>query len=74
VPLEEVKESGELIAALFFERVFGQNFGRVVLPLAIAVSAAGNVMVVTFTLVSFPFHSILSFPQPSFCFLTPTFP
>jgi amino acid transporter len=61
VPLEEVKESGELIAALFFERVFGQNFGRVVLPLAIAVSAAGNVMVVTFTLVGFPFHSISLF-------------
>ena len=51
VPLEEVKKSGELIAALFFERVFGENFGRVVLPLAIAVSAAGNVMVVTFSLV-----------------------
>jgi amino acid transporter len=51
VPLNEVKESGELIAALFFERVFGQNFGRTVLPLAIAISAAGNVMVVTFTLV-----------------------
>lgn len=50
VPLEEVKESGELIAALFFERVFGE-FGKTVLPLAIAVSAAGNVMVVTFTLV-----------------------
>lgn len=54
VPLEEVKQSGELIAALFFERVFGENFGRTVLPLAIAISAAGNVMVVTFTLVGFP--------------------
>lgn len=51
VPLDEVKESGQLVAALFFERVFGRNFGRTVLPLAIAVSAAGNVMVVTFTLV-----------------------
>ncbi|PSS23471.1 hypothetical protein M430DRAFT_136435 [Amorphotheca resinae ATCC 22711] len=50
VPLAEVKQSGELIAALFFERVFGKSFGRTVLPLAIAVSAAGNVMVVTFTL------------------------
>ncbi|KUJ06561.1 amino acid transporter [Mollisia scopiformis] len=50
VPLEEVKESGELIAALFFERVFGEQFGKTILPLAIAVSAAGNVMVVTFTL------------------------
>lgn len=53
VPLEDVKNSGELIAALFFERVFGENFGRIVLPLAIAISAAGNVMVVTFTLVSY---------------------
>jgi hypothetical protein len=52
VPLDEVKESGQLIAALFFERVFGEKFGRTVLPLAIAISAAGNVMVVTFTLVS----------------------
>jgi amino acid transporter len=51
VPLDQVKESGELIAALFFECMFGQQFGRTVLPLAIAISAAGNVMVVTFTLV-----------------------
>ncbi|KAF7931151.1 uncharacterized protein EAE97_009360 [Botrytis byssoidea] len=50
VPLEEVKESGQLIAALFFVRVFGDVGGRILLPLAVAVSAAGNVMVVTFTL------------------------
>jgi amino acid transporter len=35
VPLEEVKESGQLIAALFFEQVFGEHFGRIVLPFAI---------------------------------------
>lgn len=52
VPLQEVKDSGELIAALFFEKVFGPSLGKTILPLAIAVSAAGNVMVVTFTLVS----------------------
>jgi len=50
VPIADIKESGELIAALFFERVFGAGFGNVFLPLAIAVSAAGNVMVVTFSL------------------------
>jgi amino acid transporter len=55
VPLEEIKESGELVAALFFEKVFGLKFGRTILPLAIATSAAGNVMVVTFTLVCFAF-------------------
>lgn len=59
VPLDQVKESGELIAALFFEHVFGKDFGRIVLPLAIAVSAAGNVMVVTFTLVCNPLSSRL---------------
>jgi amino acid transporter len=52
VPIEDIKNSGELIAALFFERVFGANVGRVLLPLAIATSAAGNVMVVTFSHVS----------------------
>jgi amino acid transporter len=52
VPIEDIKNSGELIAALFFERVFGAELGRVLLPLAIAISAAGNVMVVTFSHVS----------------------
>lgn len=52
VPLEEIKDSGELIAALFFERTFGPTVGRVFLPLAVATSAVGNVMVVTFSLVS----------------------
>lgn len=55
VPMEDIKASKELIAGLFFERVFGPHFGRSVLPLAIAVSAAGNVMVVTFALVSLSF-------------------
>jgi amino acid transporter len=52
IPLEQIKESKELIAALFFEKVFGTTVGKVVLPLAVALSGAGNVMVVTFALVS----------------------
>jgi amino acid transporter len=52
IPIEDIKESGELIAALFFERVFGTTIGSILLPLAVAISAAGNVMVVTFSLVS----------------------
>ena len=51
VPLEEINNSGELIAALFFEKIFGTSVGSTVLPILVAVSAAGNVMVVTFTLV-----------------------
>ncbi|KXT03392.1 hypothetical protein AC578_3942 [Pseudocercospora eumusae] len=48
VPLEEIKTSGELVAALFFERVFGDAVGRQILPIMVAISAAGNVMVVVF--------------------------
>ncbi|KAJ5564356.1 low-affinity methionine permease [Penicillium frequentans] len=51
VPLDEIKNSGELVGALLFERLFG-NIGSTLFPLAIAISAAGNVMVVTFALVS----------------------
>ncbi|KNG87202.1 putative methionine permease [Aspergillus nomiae NRRL 13137] len=50
VPLDEIKNSGELVAGLLFERLFGAHVGRVLFPLAIAISAAGNVMVVTFAL------------------------
>ncbi|KAF7543870.1 hypothetical protein G7Z17_g10392 [Cylindrodendrum hubeiense] len=58
VPVEEIRDSGELIAALFFERLFGESLGRRVLPLAVALSAAGNVMVVTFAMVRpFELHS-----------------
>ncbi|KAK6532040.1 hypothetical protein TWF694_003203 [Orbilia ellipsospora] len=41
---EDVKNSGELIAGLFFQKVFGENIGRRVLSLAVAISTAGNVM------------------------------
>ena len=51
VPLAEIKHSQELIAALFFQRVFGAGFGNVFLPLAIALCSAGNVMVSVFALV-----------------------
>ena len=51
VPVDEIKASGELIAALFFERCFGLNVGKRLLPVAVALSGVGNVMVVTFALV-----------------------
>ncbi|KAK4126859.1 amino acid transporter [Parathielavia appendiculata] len=50
VPLEDIKLGGELVGALFFEQLFGQTLGRRLLSLAVALSAAGNVMVVTFSL------------------------
>ncbi|KAJ5703562.1 hypothetical protein N7493_011487 [Penicillium malachiteum] len=50
LPLNEIKESGELVGALLFERLFGNTIGSTLFPLVIGVSAAGNVMVVTFAL------------------------
>ncbi|KAG6999275.1 hypothetical protein G7Y79_00036g072310 [Physcia stellaris] len=50
IPLDEINASGELIAALFFKRLFGPNVGSVILPVMVAIAAAGNVMVVTFAL------------------------
>ncbi|EAW21048.1 putative methionine permease [Aspergillus fischeri NRRL 181] len=74
VPIEEIKNSGELVGALLFERVFGPHVGRTLFPLAIAISAAGNVMVVTFAWARvnqeiarqgfLPFSSMLSSSRP----------
>ncbi|CAI6342232.1 unnamed protein product [Periconia digitata] len=74
VPLDEIRESRELIAALFFERSFGPRLGKTVLPLAVALSGAGNVMVVTFALARLnqeiarqgflPFSKILASSKP----------
>jgi hypothetical protein len=54
VPVDDIKSSGELVAALFFRGVFGEQVGGKLLPLAVALSAFGNVMVVTFALASIP--------------------
>ncbi|CAO2649954.1 Nn.00g012460.m01.CDS01 [Neocucurbitaria sp. VM-36] len=45
VPAADIRESGELAAALFFEAVFGSKQARG-LPALIVVSAAGNIMAV----------------------------
>ncbi|KAF9690577.1 hypothetical protein EKO04_011330 [Ascochyta lentis] len=45
VPAAQIRESGELAAALFFEAVFGMKAAKG-LPALIAVSAAGNIMAV----------------------------
>ena len=63
VPLEEIEGSGELIAALFFQKLFGVSIGSKVLSILVAISAAGNVMVVTFSVVSPPPHPL---PFPNF--------
>lgn len=64
VPLEEIRQSKELIAALFFEKSFGPSWGKTALPLAVALSGAGNVMVVTFALVCCYSSHFYQFAKP----------
>lgn len=74
VPLDDIKSSGELVGALFFERVLGEGLGSALLPILIALSAAGNVMVTTFAQARinqeiarqgfFPFARALSSSKP----------
>lgn len=55
IPREEIQGSGQLIAALFFRRVFGPWFGVKVLPLLVALSCFGNLLAVTVGQVSHVF-------------------
>ncbi|ROT34487.1 hypothetical protein SODALDRAFT_321494 [Sodiomyces alkalinus F11] len=74
VPVGEIKNSGELIAALFFAKIFGAGLGSVLLPLAVALSAVGNVLVVAFAMARLkqeiarqgflPFSKLLSSNRP----------
>lgn len=47
IPREGIRDSGQLIAALFFRRVFGPAVGVKVLPLLVACSCFGNIIAVT---------------------------
>lgn len=51
IPLDIIKEKGEMAATEFFERIMGQNIGSTIVPFLIAFSVAGNVMVAVFSLV-----------------------
>lgn len=44
VPREEIRNSGQLIAALFFHHVFGDSWGAKVLPAMVALSTFGNIV------------------------------
>jgi amino acid transporter len=44
VPAEEIRNSGQLVAVLFFRRVFGESFGTKVFPLLVALSCFGNIV------------------------------
>ncbi|KZP26305.1 high-affinity methionine permease [Athelia psychrophila] len=44
VPLDTFRTSGQLIAAVFFESVYGEFAGRTVLPVFVALSSLGNIL------------------------------
>ncbi|WEJ92846.1 hypothetical protein PSN45_000304 [Yamadazyma tenuis] len=54
IPKQEIMSSGVLIAGIFFNKIFGQNITSRVLPLLIAVSNFGNVLVVSYA------HSVVN--------------
>ncbi|KAF9003971.1 amino acid transporter [Cyathus striatus] len=47
VPREEIRNSGQLVAAIFFRKVFGRTVGTKVFPLLVACSCFGNIIAVT---------------------------
>ncbi|KAF8273274.1 amino acid/polyamine transporter I [Lactarius quietus] len=44
VPLDEIKGSGQLLGALFFEHVFGGHWASKILPVLVAFSCVGNIV------------------------------
>jgi len=44
VPLDEIKGSGQLVALLFFQHVFGMHWASKVLPVLVALSCVGNIV------------------------------
>ncbi|KAG2369072.1 amino acid permease-domain-containing protein [Suillus spraguei] len=47
VPKDEISNSGQLIAALFFQHVFGEGFAAKTLPAMVSLSCFGNIIAVT---------------------------
>ncbi|KAF8638245.1 hypothetical protein AX17_002267 [Amanita inopinata Kibby_2008] len=47
VPPEEIRTSGQLVAALFFKQIFGTSVGARLLPLLVSLSCFGNIIAVT---------------------------
>ncbi|KAI0049804.1 amino acid transporter [Auriscalpium vulgare] len=45
VPIDEIKGSGQLVAALFFKYVFGEHWASKILPILVVLSCVGNITV-----------------------------
>ena len=44
IPLDEIKGSGQLVGALFFQHVFGMHWASKILPVLVAISCVGNIV------------------------------
>jgi len=44
VPAQDIKNSGQLVAVLFFQNVFGYTVGTRIFPLLVSLSCFGNIV------------------------------
>lgn len=44
IPKEEIQQSGQLVGALFFKKVFGEHWAAKILPLMVVISCSGNIV------------------------------
>ena len=44
IPKEEIKESGQLVGAMFFQKVFGESWAAKILPVMVVFSCLGNIV------------------------------
>lgn len=44
IPKEEIQQSGQLVGALFFKKVFGEHWAAKILPLMVVISCLGNIV------------------------------
>lgn len=54
VPLDEIKDAGELAMAVFLNRILGPSIGNMILPIFAATVVAGNIMVGVYSEVYYP--------------------
>ncbi|OCB91691.1 amino acid transporter [Sanghuangporus baumii] len=47
IPKDDIKQSGQLVGALFFQRIFGESWAAKLLPVMVTFSCLGNIIAVT---------------------------
>ena len=44
IPKDDIKQSGQLVGALFFQRIFGESWAAKILPVMVIFSCLGNIV------------------------------